>query len=234
MKKSQNHYSLTYFFAIISCLITVILITGCADPLNDRALANTQTTPETTINTDDQTATRAPQNANDLASGYTCVKLALNLGDISLALDNNNAPQSVSNFLGYTNERLYDDTIFHRVIDGFMIQGGGFNESFSKISTKAPIANEANNGLKNIRGTISMARTSDPHSATSQFFINTVDNSFLNFSNETSRGWGYAVFGYVMSGMDVVDQISQLKTGASGPFSKDVPINTGMATLSRT
>ncbi|WP_455218609.1 peptidylprolyl isomerase, partial [Kaarinaea lacus] len=114
-------------------------------------------------------------------------------------------------------------TIFHRVIDGFMIQGGGFTENFQKKGTKAPIQNEANNGLKNDRGTVAMARTNAPHSATAQFFINVVNNDFLNYRSATSRGWGYTVFGKVVQGMDIVDKIRKIPTGPGGPFPKDVP-----------
>ena len=130
---------------------------------------------------------------------------------------------SVQNFLGYVNEGFYNGTIFHRVIDGFMLQGGGFTQNLERKPTNAPVKNEADNGLKNNRGTIAMARTNMPHSATSQFFINVVDNDFLNFRGATARGWGYAVFGRVIEGMDVVDKIRKVPTGPSGPFSKDVP-----------
>ena len=160
----------------------------------------------------------------DLSSGtFNCVTLTTTLGDITLALDPVKAPNTVSNFLGYVNAAFYDDTIFHRVIDGFVIQGGGFTQSFTQKATNAPIMNEADNGLSNNRGTIAMARTSDPHSATSQFFINSVDNNFLDYTSMTTSGWGYAVFGAVISGMDVVDNISSVTTGAGGPFTQDVP-----------
>lgn len=156
-------------------------------------------------------------------SNFDCVSIMTNKGEIELALDKLKAPDTVSNFLGYVNDDFYNGTIFHRVIDGFMIQGGGFDESFNQKVTNAPIMNEANNGLMNDRGTIAMARTSDPHSATSQFFINTVDNNFLDFTAETPSGWGYAVFGFVVTGMEVVDTISDVVTGAGGPFTVDVP-----------
>lgn len=154
------------------------------------------------------------------------VKMTTSQGDIVLELDAVRAPKSVENFLAYVNSGFYNGTIFHRVISNFMIQGGGFAKDFSKKETKAPVNNEANNGLQNTRGTIAMARTADPHSATAQFFINTVDNGFLNHHSQTQRGWGYAVFGKVVEGMNIVDKIRKVKTGPGGPFSKDAPNET--------
>jgi len=151
------------------------------------------------------------------------VKMDTNQGTIMLELDADNAPNTVENFLTYAKEGSYDGTIFHRVISNFMIQGGGFNEDMSQKTTHAPIQNEANNGLKNDNGTIAMARTGDPHSATAQFFINVKDNDFLNFSSETSQGWGYAVFGKVTEGMDVVSKIKDTATTTKGPY-QDVPV----------
>ncbi|MGM3276017.1 peptidylprolyl isomerase [Ralstonia sp. 24A2] len=155
----------------------------------------------------------------------TQVKLHTNHGDITLALDAEKAPKSVANFVAYVKDGHYNGTVFHRVIKGFMIQGGGFEpgEKMSQKPTKAPIDNEANNGLKNERGAIAMARTNDPHSATAQFFINTVDNDFLNHTSPTPQGWGYAVFGKVTEGMDVVDKIRSVRTGNRG-FHQDVPM----------
>jgi len=143
-------------------------------------------------------------------------------GKIVLELYAHKAPKTVKNFLAYLDAGFYDGTIFHRVIPGFMIQGGGFTANMKKKDTRPPIDNEADNGLQNERGTIAMARTSDPHSATAQFFINTVDNDFLNYRNKTSPGWGYAVFGHVAEGMAVVDAISGVKTGTRGRL-RDVP-----------
>ena len=155
------------------------------------------------------------------------VKMETTEGVVVIELYPDKAPASVENFLRYVNDGAYDGTIFHRVIKGFMNQGGGFTADFEKRPTKyPPVKNEADNGLKNTRGTIAMARTGDPHSATNQFFINTVDNSFLNFSSKTARGWGYTVFGRVTEGMDVVDRIATTKTGAGGPFRTDVPQQT--------
>lgn len=150
------------------------------------------------------------------------VTLHTNFGNIKIALNEQQAPISSQNFLQYAQNGFYQETIFHRVIDGFMIQGGGFKSGMEQKETAAAIKNEANNGLKNLRGTIAMARTSDPHSATSQFFINLQDNAFLDFTEESSKGWGYAVFGKVVEGMDVVDKIAKVPTGRAG-FHRDVP-----------
>ncbi len=151
------------------------------------------------------------------------VVLTTNHGAITLELDVEKAPKSVENFVNYVKSGHYDGTIFHRVIDGFMIQGGGFDPDMTQKSTNDPIDNEAENGLKNDRYTIAMARTSDPHSATAQFFINVGDNDFLNYPG--SDGWGYAVFGKVSDGEDVVDAIRAVKTGRKSMFS-DVPVET--------
>ncbi|TXH43501.1 MAG: peptidyl-prolyl cis-trans isomerase [Burkholderiaceae bacterium] len=150
------------------------------------------------------------------------VKLTTNHGDIVIELDAEKAPETVKNFLAYVEAGHYDNTIFHRVINGFMIQGGGMEPGMKQKGTNAPIKNEANNGLKNDAGTIAMARTQDPHSATAQFFINVADNDFLNFKAENVQGWGYCVFGRVSEGMDVVNKIKGVKTGTSG-FHQDVP-----------
>ena len=144
------------------------------------------------------------------------------MGTITLELDDAKAPETVANFVQYAKDGHYDGTIFHRVIDGFMIQGGGFTKDMNQKTTREPIRNEAMNGLKNLRGTIAMARTMVVDSATSQFFINLVDNAFLDFQNPTPQGFGYAVFGRVTDGMDVVDQIARVKTGFSGPH-QNVP-----------
>jgi len=153
------------------------------------------------------------------------VRIATNLGDIVIELDKGSAPATVENFISYVDSGLYNDTIFHRVIKSFMIQGGGFTSDMSQKTTKAPIANEAYNGLKNLRGTIAMARTSLPHSATSQFFINTVDNPFLDHKAKTGKGWGYCVFGRVIKGMDVVDTIEGTATTVKNGH-RDVPVKT--------
>jgi peptidyl-prolyl cis-trans isomerase B (cyclophilin B) len=147
------------------------------------------------------------------------------MGNIVLELDLERAPVTVENFLTYVNDGFYDGTIFHRVIDGFMIQGGGYTADFSRKQTRAPIKNEADNGLKNTRGSISMARTRDPHSASAQFFINVVDNAALDHTAPDARGWGYAVFGQVVEGMDFVDKIRSQSTGVQAGF-RDVPKKT--------
>lgn len=151
------------------------------------------------------------------------VDLHTNHGVIRVELDAEKAPESVRNFLAYVEKGHYDGTVFHRVIKGFMIQGGGFDVTMKQKPTDAQIRNEANNGLKNNRYTLAMARTSDPHSATAQFFINATDNEFLNFKAENASGWGYAVFGKVVDGTAVVDAIERVKTGRKG-FHDDVPL----------
>ena len=162
--------------------------------------------------------------ANNLMENkMTQVTIKTSVGDIQLELNDEKAPITVENFKTIASSGYYEGTIFHRVINGFMIQGGGLTADMSnKSSGTGPIQNEASNGLSNDRGTIAMARTMDPHSATSQFFINHKDNAFLNHTEETSQGWGYAVFGIVTEGMDVVDQIAEVATGSSGAY-QDVP-----------
>ncbi|MBK8525426.1 MAG: peptidyl-prolyl cis-trans isomerase [Betaproteobacteria bacterium] len=151
------------------------------------------------------------------------VKFTTNLGAFTLKLDAEKAPKTVENFLAYVADGHYDNTVFHRVIKGFMIQGGGFEPGMKQKECRAPIDNEAANGLKNKRGTVAMARTGDPHSATAQFFINVVDNDFLDFKSPSGNGWGYCVFGEISEGLDVVDAIRAVKTGNSG-FHQDVPV----------
>jgi peptidyl-prolyl cis-trans isomerase B (cyclophilin B) len=151
------------------------------------------------------------------------VKIHTNYGVITLTLFADKAPITVANFLDYVKEGFYDNTIFHRVIDGFMVQGGGFEPGMDQKESKATIQNEANNGLVNNLGTVAMARTNEPHSATAQFFINVGDNSFLNFRSESTDGWGYCVFAEVSDGMDVVDKIRAVTTGNSG-YHQDVPV----------
>ena len=152
----------------------------------------------------------------------TQVQLTTNHGVITLALNEEKAPKTVANFKSYVEAGHYDGTIFHRVIKNFMIQGGGMEPGMNQKETRAPVENEAANGLKNKRGSIAMARTSDPHSATAQFFINTVDNDFLDFKAPSGQGWGYCVFGEVTEGLDVVDKIRAVATGNKG-FHQDVP-----------
>ena len=151
------------------------------------------------------------------------VVIETDLGTIELKLDEERAPKSVANFLRYVDEGHYEGTIFHRVIPGFMAQGGGYDASYEKKPVKEPVENEADKTAKNNRGTVAMARTNDPHSATAQFFINVVDNGFLDHTAKSGTGWGYTVFGEVTSGMEIADKIVAVPTGAQGPFAKDAP-----------
>ncbi|MCQ8119363.1 peptidylprolyl isomerase [Methylomonas rosea] len=159
---------------------------------------------------------------NKMSNTHSKVKLTTSLGDVVIQLEDEKAPVSAANFLAYVKQGFYSGTIFHRVIPGFMAQGGGFDSSFKQKETNAAIKNEADNGLKNKRGTLAMARTNDPHSATAQFFINYKDNSFLDHTSPSPSGWGYAVFGEVIEGMDVVDAMAKQATGNRGPH-QDVP-----------
>lgn len=172
------------------------------------------------------TSVKGQKKMNDETNANPVVIVETSMGNISIELDAENAPNSAANFLAYVEDGYFTDTTFHRVIPGFMIQGGGITADMSdKPSKRAPIQNEANNGLKNDRGTLAMARTNDPHSATSQFFINLKDNDFLNFRSETTQGWGYAVFGKVVDGMNIVDEIAKVRTGSKGGH-RDVPMET--------
>ena len=164
-------------------------------------------------------------SAGKAAADNPKVEMETSKGRFVIELYPGKAPETVNNFLNYVDAKFYDGTIFHRVIPNFMIQGGGFTADMKQKSAGAPIKNEADNGLKNDRGTIAMARTGDPHSATAQFFINTVNNDFLNHKSKTQQGWGYVVFGKVITGMDVVDAISAVKTVTRGGF-RDVPADT--------
>ncbi|HEX5057691.1 MAG TPA: peptidylprolyl isomerase [Gammaproteobacteria bacterium] len=161
--------------------------------------------------------------AHGMAAQPVQVQMQTNYGNITLELYPDKAPQTVANFLHYVDSGFYEKTIFHRVIPGFMIQGGGFDLDYQQKPTQNPVPNEANNGLKNARGTIAMARTSDPHSATAQFFINVVDNDFLNYRSSDPQGWGYCVYGKVIDGMKVADEIARIPTGSGGSFPTDVP-----------
>ena len=154
--------------------------------------------------------------------GVPRVRLETNHGNVVVELDAHKAPATTENFIAYARDGFYNGLIFHRVIPGFMIQGGGFDKDMRQRQTRPPIQNEADNGLRNLRGTIAMARTSDPNSATAQFFINLKDNDFLDFKDKTPQGWGYCVFGKVVEGLDVVDKIATLETGTVGPHA-DVP-----------
>lgn len=162
-----------------------------------------------------------PNQGNSMSTSPR-VNMQTSMGNIVIELDAEKAPKTTENFLTYVREGFYDGTIFHRVINNFMVQGGGFDASMKQKQTHAPVENEANNGLKNDRYTLAMARTADPHSATAQFFINVADNDFLNFTAPTPNGWGYAVFGKVVEGTEVVDKMKAVKTGNRG-FHQDVP-----------
>lgn len=159
--------------------------------------------------------------SNAVAGSNPMIRMETTLGTMTIELDEDAAPETVANFLTYVDDGFYDGTIFHRVIANFMIQGGGYEPNMTEKTTRRPVDNEATNGLANNRGTIAMARTSDPHSATAQFFINAVDNDFLNHTAKTVRGWGYAVFGHVTDGLDVLDKIAATQTGPG-----DVPTTT--------
>lgn len=172
---------------------------------------------------DSQTSATQSTLPKDASSSLSVV-MRTTLGDIQIQLDAEQAPITVANFLDYVDAGHYQQAIFHRVIAGFMIQGGGFTADYQRLATENPIINEANNGLDNDRYTIAMARTSNAHSATDQFFINVADNAFLNYTAPVGNGWGYAVFGRVVDGFEVVDQIESVTTGAEGPFGSDVPV----------
>jgi peptidyl-prolyl cis-trans isomerase A (cyclophilin A)/peptidyl-prolyl cis-trans isomerase B (cyclophilin B) len=146
------------------------------------------------------------------------------MGDFTIELEPDKAPQTVANFIEYVRAGHYDGLIFHRVIKAFMVQGGGFDKSYNKMPTRQPIENEADKGLSNERGTIAMARTADPHSATNQFFINVKYNGFLNHQSKSQQGWGYTAFGRVIDGMNIIGRISRMETGPGGPFPSDVPV----------
>ena len=167
----------------------------------------------------------AASSADTGSSDRSRVTFETSHGSFVLELDRASAPETVENFLGYVRDGFYEGTIFHRVIAGFMIQGGGFTSEFEQLRTRAPVRNEADKSRGNDRGTIAMARTSDPHSATAQFFINVVDNDFLNHRGKTTQGWGYTAFGQVVEGMEAVDRIAALQTGSRGRF-QDVPQET--------
>lgn len=165
-----------------------------------------------------------PGTAQAAQTERSLIKMETSMGDFILELYPDKAPKTVENFLRYVQDGSYNGTIFHRVIDGFMIQGGGFTPDMRPVATRSPIRNEADNGLKNERYTVAMARTGDPHSATNQFFVNTADNTFLNFRTPAAQGWGYCVFGKVVDGMDTIDKIKAVPTTAKG-MHENVPVD---------
>ena len=201
------HAIKTFGFA---SLFAPLFILGCAS--TNSAIAS-QTQPNSASNVNPQETTM---------SNMPLVELETSMGNITIELNEEKAPKTVENFLNYVNSGHYEGTIFHRIIDGFMIQGGGMDAQMNEKKTNAPVENEADNGLKNDKGTIAMARTQDPHSATSQFFINVKDNDFLNHSGKNMQGWGYTVFGKVTSGMDVIEKMKGVPTGRFGMHA-DVP-----------
>ena len=201
------HAIKTFGFA---SLFAPLFILGCAS--TNSAIAS-QTQPNSASNVNPQETTM---------SNMPLVELETSMGNITIELNEEKAPKTVENFLNYVNSGHYEGTIFHRIIDGFMIQGGGMDAEMNEKATNAPVENEADNGLKNDKGTIAMARTQDPHSATSQFFVNVKDNDFLNHSGKNMQGWGYTVFGKVTSGMDVIEKMRGVPTGRFGMHA-DVP-----------
>jgi peptidyl-prolyl cis-trans isomerase B (cyclophilin B) len=208
----------------------MVALAGCAKQTTPTAPASSQAEPakkETEpMKTEPATAPKEPNvEETPKPPARPVVIMETSMGTITIELNAEKAPKTVANFLRYADEKFYDGTIFHRVISGFMVQGGGFTPQMRQKATHDEIENEAANGLKNLRGAIAMARTPNPHSASSQFFINHKDNEFLNFTAPTARGYGYCVFGKVLEGMDVVDKIAAVKTGQAGPHG-DVPAET--------
>lgn len=207
------------FLAIFFVLVLGLSGCGGADTASNTTAETTTKVAETS--TSEQSS--GGSMSQESSAGNPKVLIETSKGNITIELDAKNAPVTTENFMAYVKDGFYDGTIFHRVIPGFMVQGGGMNPDMSEKQTKAPIQNEANNGLANDRGTLAMARTNAPHSASSQFFINVSDNTFLNFKSESAQGWGYAVFGKVTEGMDIVDAIVGVKTGNHG-MHQDVPV----------
>ena len=207
MKLLSIKQSIILFFSFF------MILTGCN-------AEESTTKPEASNETKTTTETKP---SGEKMSANPIIKMETSKGTITIELDAEKAPNSAANMVSYVRDGFYDGLIYHRVIPGFMIQGGGMHEDMSEKKNNAPIKNEANNGLKNNRGTLAMARTNDPHSATSQFFINLKDNDFLNYTSESPAGWGYAVFGKVTDGMDVVDEIAKVATGNNRGHG-DVPL----------
>lgn len=204
--------------SLAAVLAVGFFVAGCGGGTQDSAGADDSST--TTLATAGTTGTT---NGDTAMSGTTTVLIKTSMGDITAELDADKAPLTVANLLSYVEDGSYDGTIFHRVIPGFMVQGGGFTPDMQQKATRAPVKNEADNGLKNLKGTLAMARTGVVDSATSQFFINVADNAFLDFKSATPQGYGYAVFGKVTAGMDVVDAIVAVPTATSGQF-ENVPV----------
>jgi len=216
---------------LMSFLLFFVFIAGCnASEQKAQEASKLETTQTKTAEASTNAVAKKTATAKDTdkkegtkMSENPMIKMETSKGTMMIELFADKAPNSVANFVSYVEDGFYDGLIFHRVIPNFMVQGGGMMPDMSEKPNKAPIKNEANNGLKNDRGTLAMARTQDPHSATSQFFINLKDNDFLNFTSETPAGWGYAVFGKVTEGLDVIDEIAKVKTGNHGGHG-DVPL----------
>ncbi len=206
------------------CWIRTLLCLGIL-PLLGHGIAQADDPPRASLTAPTQDRTAASSGPTAASSGPTVV-MNTTMGEIQIRLFPDRAPVSVANFLSYVDDGFYNGTIFHRVSEGYVIQGGGFTATFQKKETRAPIKNEAGNGLSNRRGSMAMARINLVDSATSQFFINVADNSFIDHKNETTRGYGFAVFGEVVSGMEVVDRIAAVKTGTRGPFPAECPLET--------
>lgn len=203
----------------------LFLVSGCNanEQQKEAKKVETTETTKTENNVNTTVKTTETKSTGDKMSANPVIVMETSKGTMKIELDAEKAPISSENFVNYVKDGFYDGLIFHRVIPNFMVQGGGMNPDMSEKPNKSPIKNEANNGLKNDRGTLAMARTNDPHSATSQFFINLKDNDFLNHTSETPAGWGYAVFGKVIEGLDVIDEIAKVKTGNHGHHG-DVPL----------
>ncbi len=221
MKRTSNNI---YSMGLALLLATALAAGACSDDSSAKKDKGGTVTDGTVADAKvGDSAPKADASSDSAKPTGKKVKLVTSLGDIVLELNAAKAPKTVANFLSYVTSKHYDGTIFHRVMSTFMIQGGGFDTSMTKKSTNTPIQNEADNGLSNLKYTIAMARTSAPHSATAQFFINVVDNPGLDFKSKTTSGWGYAVFGKVVQGMDTVDKIKVVKTTTKGMY-KNVPV----------
>lgn len=204
---------------IISIMLSLLMITF----FSSFCYATENPTDKPTEKPTDKPAEPSTKQPSKQSTAQPMVRLETSAGNMIIELNPSAAPKTVENFLSYVNEGFYSNTIFHRVIKGFMVQGGGFTGNMQQKPAKASVINEADNGLKNLKGTVAMARTNAPHSASSQFFINTVDNGFLDFKAKTGRGWGYCVFGKVVEGMDIVGAIEQKPTTVKNGF-RDVPV----------
>ena len=213
-------------FWLVLCLLTVALAVGCSSsepPAEEEPPPEAAAAPEPDVlQPGDEAEEPIDEDVPD--PGYPVVEMQTNLGMLKIELYPDKAPKTVQNFIDYVNDGFYDGTIFHRVVPDFVIQGGGFTPDMNKKETRAPIENEADNGLRNLRGTICMARTNDPHSATSQFFINTKDNPPLDHQAPSLQGWGYAVFGKVTEGLEIVDQIEDVSTTTKDGY-RNVPVD---------